>query len=492
MPANKHFLVYISLMAALVAIIGCGSGSSLSFPAPQGGFTNSSFNGSFAFSYSGQDPSGVFIASAGSLQADGAGHVTGTEDINDGFVVASNVAITGTYTVRADGRGTISINSNASAAATTLDFVLVAGGHALVTRFDGVTGSGTIDQETTSAFSNAALAETFAFSFSGIDSSGGPFGMAGNFTANPAGAITGLEDSNDGTTLSLLTSDPISGSIPVAGTGRGTATFNTSRGALTFAYYVVDTTHLKFVETDTLFMSGGDAFNQAGPFSAASLSGPFAFTVAGVDLGNGAPFATGGILTSDGVSTTTGIEDINNSVNPLTNLAFTGSYTMAANGRGTLTLSSSAGTSNFSIYPTSNGVIAFETDALFIVSGSALPQQGTFTNASFSGTYGMNFTAADNVDGVELDSIAEFTADGASSYTGIIDVNDGGLTTFGQPLNGTFAVSANGRATGTIVTSASTIGTRNVIYYMVSPTRALFIDATPDEAIVSAGDIRHQ
>jgi hypothetical protein len=196
-------------------------------------------------------------------------------------------------------------------------------------------------------------------------------------------------------------------------------------------------------------------------------------------------------LTSDGVSTVTGVEDINNApVSLSTAVAITGSYTVAANGRGTLSLTSAAGTSTFSIYPTSNGVIVFETDGLSVVSGNALQQQGTFTNASISGTYGLNFTAADIGNGVELDSIAEFTADGASSFTGIIDVNDGGATTFGQPLNGTFAVSSNGRATGTLATS--TLGTRNVIYYLVSPTRALFIDATNDGAIVSAGDIRHQ
>jgi hypothetical protein len=488
MPANKHFLLYISLTAVLIVMAGCGGGTSLSFPPPQGGFTNANFNGAYAFSYSGQDTGGVFIASAGSLQADGAGHITGTEDVNDAFNVVSSVAITGTYTVRADGRGSISINSNPSAAATTLDFVLVAGGHALVTRFDGVTGSGTIDQQTASAFSNTALAETFAFNFSGIDgTTGAPFGMAGNFTSDTAGNITGVEDSNDN--LSVFASDALSGSIPVASTGRGTASFSSARGAMTFAYYVVDATHLKFVETDQLFLTSGDAFNQVGPFSPASLSGSFAFTVAGTDLNSGGPFAAGGVVTSDGVSAVTGVEDLNDGA-VLAGLGVTGSYTMAANGRGTLSLTSSAGTSNFSIYPTSNGVITFETDSLAVVSGTALQQQGPFTNASFSGTYGMNFTSADNQNGVELDSIAEFTADGASSYTGIIDVNDGGLTTFGQPLNGTFAVSANGRATGTIATS--TIGTRNVVYYLASPTRSLFIDVTPDEAFVSAGDIRHQ
>ena len=67
-------------------------------------------------------------------------------------------------------------------------------------------------------------------------------------------------------------------------TGRGTATLNTSRGALTFAYYVVDANHLKMVGTNNLPALGGEAFRQTGPFSNASVSGPFAFTVAGADL----------------------------------------------------------------------------------------------------------------------------------------------------------------------------------------------------------------
>src|SRR6478735_295550 len=170
MPVNKRFPLFIAAAIALVMVAGCGGGNSVNFPPPQGGFTNSNLNGPFAFSYTGSDAGG-FLAVAGSFVADGSGHITsGTQDINSGAAVITNAAVSGTYVVRADGRGTITLTSPTPNSNSTLDFVIVAGGHALVTRFDNrATGSGTIDQQTTSAFSNAALAGPFAFTLSGID-----------------------------------------------------------------------------------------------------------------------------------------------------------------------------------------------------------------------------------------------------------------------------------------------------------------------------------
>ena len=167
-PAKKHFLLSLATAITLMVVAGCGGGGKITFPTPQGAFSNANLNGSFAFSYIGSDAGG-FLAVAGSFVADGAGHITsGTQDINSGAGISTNVASSGTYLVRSDGRGTITLNSPAGN--STLDFVIVAGGHALVTRFDTrATGSGTIDQQTTSAFSNAALAGPFAFSLSGID-----------------------------------------------------------------------------------------------------------------------------------------------------------------------------------------------------------------------------------------------------------------------------------------------------------------------------------
>src|ERR1700704_5764515 len=149
MPASTRLLLVIATALSFLAATGCGgNGTSLSFPPPQGGFTNANLSGAFAFSYTGSDAGG-FLAAAGSFQADGAGHITsGTEDINSAVAIRTNAALSGTYTVRADGRGSATLNS-AAAGNTTLDFVIVSGGRALVTRFDGnATGSGTIDQQT--------------------------------------------------------------------------------------------------------------------------------------------------------------------------------------------------------------------------------------------------------------------------------------------------------------------------------------------------------
>ena len=372
-PAKKHFLLSLATAITLMIVAGCGGGSKLTFPTPQGTFTNANLNGSFAFSYIGSDQGG-FLAVAGSFVADGAGHITsGTQDINSGAGISTNVASSGIYLVRSDGRGTITLNSPAGN--STLDFVIVAGGHALVTRFDTrATGSGTIDQQMTSAFSNAALAGPFAFSLSGIDTGGLPLAIGGVFTSDASGNLTaGIDDSNDNGFV--VTNNPITGSIPVASTGRGTATMNTSLGTSSFAYYVVDATHLKVVGINNVSLLGGEAFRQTGPFSNASVSGPFAFTIAGADLLNGSPFAAGGVLTSDGAgNVTTGIEDFNDGGTISTAVPFTGTYAMASTGRGTLTLNTGAGVFTFAIYPSSGGVIALETDNRFLTTGTALQQ----------------------------------------------------------------------------------------------------------------------
>ena len=484
-PAKKYFLLSLATAITLMVFAGCGGGGKITFPTPQGAFSNANLNGSFAFSYIGSDPGG-FLAVAGSFVADGAGHITsGTQDINSGAGISTNVASSGTYLVRSDGRGTITLNSPAGN--STLDFVIVAGGHALVTRFDTrATGSGTIDQQTASAFSNAALAGPFAFSLSGIDAGGNPLAVGGVFTSDASGNLTaGIDDSNDDGFV--VTNDPITGSIPVAATGRGTATMNTSRGTLSFAYYVVDATHLKVVGINNVSILGGEAFRQTGPFSNTSVSGPFAFTIAGADLLNGVPFAAGGVLTSDGAgNVATGIEDFNDGGTISTAVPFTGTYSMASTGRGTLTLNTAAGVFTFAIYPSSGGVLAQETDNRFLTSGTALQQQtAAFSAGSFTGIYGMNFTGASS--GSELDSIAELTADGVSKITGIIDINNSGGITFGQPLSGTFNASASGRFALSLQTP---LGVQNIVVYLANGNRALFVEV--DGGLVAAGDIRHQ
>lgn len=478
-------LLLSSVILALLALVGCGGNVQLA-PRPTGSFTASSLSGMYAVSLSGVNSFG-FFAFAASFQADGHGNiVSGVEDLNSGSGVFTNVPLNGTYTVGADGRGIANINS--SAAAITLDFVVISAKRALVVRFNNnSSASGSIDLQDSSAFSNTAVQGTFAFNISGIDAGGNTFSTVGNFATDGSGNISsGVQDLND--SGAIQTNQALTGSYNVAGSanGRGSVTLATSTGTLTFVTYVVNANQLKLMELDRAPVLAGDSFRQQGPFSNATLSGSSAFTIGGSNNA-AAPFVAGGVMSADGAGNITGgVEDINNNGAMAQNLALTGTYAIAANGRGTLTLNSSAGAQQFAIYPSNGGQMLLEIDATATSSGTAFTQQGSsFSASSLQGTYGMNLTGANA--GTEIDSIAQFSADGAGNLTGALDLNNNGALSNGLALKSSYTVAANGRGTASLQSSA---GTQNIIFYVVSNGRVLLIET--DRNPISVGDFEHQ
>jgi hypothetical protein len=494
MPARKYLLSF-SFIGVLSFFIGCGGSSSR--PTPRGGFTAANFSGSYAFLVSGNDVNG-FFGIAGSLQADGAGHISsGVMDINQNNSngapqPVTNQSFTGTYSVQADGRGIATLTSTAGN--FRLAFIIISAQRALITRFDpNGTGSGTMDLQTSSAFSTTALAGDFAFNLSGVDGVGAPFASVGSVTTDNTGAVTtGVVDSADNGSIS--TAVPVtSGALAVGANGRSTLDITTAAGTVSFAAYVVDANHLKLVETDTTTGAqlAGEAFRQPGGLSNASLAGPFAFTVAGVDATRGLPFAAGGVLNADGAGTvTSGTEDFSElNFNPAIGLGILNTSTYSISGvRGTLNLQTSDGsTTSFAIYPTVNGVQVIETDAGTVGTGSAFGQTGPFTNGSISGAYGLNFTA---VTGTQVDSTASLNADGAGTLKGIIDINElntSGFPAPGSTLSGTYSLNSDGRGSFDLT---SGLGTQTMAVYVVNSSRALFIEV--DGGVVSVGSIEHQ
>ena len=475
----------LALLLALVALTGCGSGgSTVLSPPPTGGFSNASLKGSYAFAFSGNNNFG-FFSIAGSLQADGNGNITGgSEDVSTGSGVFPNLAITGTYSIGADGRGTATLLSSLNP--ITIAFVLLSSQRALVVRFDTLaTASGTMDLQNASVFSTAALQGGLAFNLGGVDNIGNAFGSAGNLVADNAGNFSnGIQDFNDDGTVNADL--PLSGSWAVGpANGRGTATLTTSLGTLTFAFYIVDANHLKLVEIDAAAILAGDAFRQQGAFSNASLNAAFPFTLSGISS-TGA-FVAGGIFIADGNGTVTGgVEDVNNASNVVPNLVLSGSYSVAANGRGTLTLTNPTGTSTFVIYPTTGGVLVMETDTVIVSGGIALAQTGSsFSNASVQGNYGLNFSGLNA--GFEIDGLAQFNAGGTGQLAGALDFNNGGALFQGLALSGTTSVNSNGRGTAVLQSSA---GTLHLDFYVVNPSRVLFIEVDP--SLPSVGEFDTQ
>jgi len=451
MSLHNRFVLPIALFA-LGVLAGCGSSNPKVIPPPNGAFSNSSFNGTYVFSISGTDNASVPISIAGSLSADGSGHVSGgTVDFNDGQVAPIlGTAITGgTYNVGADGRGTATLATTTPfGSSLVVDFVLSSTSHGLITEFDGnASGSGTIDLQ--SAVTQAQLAGSYAFSLSGIDPGGNlPFATLGSFTLDSNGNITsGVEDFDD--TGFAYTSFGLTGTLVSQTSGApyvATLTATNSSdvavfGTMTFDVYPVDATHLKFVEADTqsFMLLSGDAYTQTGA-SIPTTATTYVFTMGG-GVANSGPITVGGVLPIDGQGNITGgaVDENISGTTTSTPLSFGGTYGPNGSTVGGRTLFSLTGfqiAGDFIVYPTANaGLLMIEMDgggSGFLL-GSALPQ--TSTTFAASEGYGMNLTGVNT--NSEEDDIAEFTTT-SSGFSGIVDFNDQGATTPNQSLTGTY------------------------------------------------------
>ncbi|HMF90295.1 MAG TPA: hypothetical protein VKL40_06605, partial [Candidatus Angelobacter sp.] len=154
-------------------------------------------------------------------------------------------------------------------------------------------------------------------------------------------------------------------------------------------------------------------------------------------------------------------------------------------GRGTATINGAAA-QHFIFYPSTGGLQLLGTDITNVSTGVAFSQTGTpFTNGSISGTYGLNYSGVNGAGAV--DAVAQFTATGTGGLSGALDLNNAGGLAGSLALSGTYAVSPNGRGTGTLNTAAGPV---NIIFYMASSSRVVFIE--PDSFQVTAGTFLKQ
>jgi hypothetical protein len=481
----------LAVVATVILAGGCGSGShpNIAVPPPSGSFGVSNLNGAYVFSSTGVDSSGIFLAVTGTLQANGSGGISGGMiDVNGlDFAPSSTPITSGSYSVTVDGRGRAKLNSNTSlGSSVTIDFVLTSSpsgvsSHGLVTEFDQfATGSGSLDLQ-----SNGSLQPSYGFEFSGVTVSGNtelPFGVAGAFTVNGGGNISsGVADiNNNGIATGGMNGFALSGSV--AAGSPGNASLITNAGTLNFHVYMVDSTHLKFIETDSLPIVAGDAFTQQASIPASALT----FTMSGSDVSQ-LPLVMAGFMTSDGASAiSAGFQDYNDAGTVASVTPFTGSYTAIAGGRTVLTLNSIYNGDNgvlsptvkFAAYPTSGGIQLLEVDSAGITGGIAFAQTGTSFPSSQG--YGLNLAAINAGNGTgsfEEDDIGEFTLSG-STFKGLDDINDEGSLTIGTTFSGTLtpdpAVAGHG-------SGVSTSNQFNFNYYVVNSSTVLILETDSNQ-----------
>ena len=116
--------------------------ANLSITINPGVTNNLKLSGNYAFSVSGFDPSGHFVAS-GSFVADGNGNIsTGLMDTNDTASLSAAQSFSGTYSIGQNNLGTIAINVDGGGS-RTFALSMMANGNAKIIEFDDSTGGGT-------------------------------------------------------------------------------------------------------------------------------------------------------------------------------------------------------------------------------------------------------------------------------------------------------------------------------------------------------------
>src|SRR5208283_5221989 len=149
---------------------------------------NSRFNGQYAFLFSGTDTNGFYEA-AGSFTADGQGNITaGVEDVNRVSGPLSNVAFSGTYSVKGDNRGTLVIASSQG----TYSYAFALNSNANIARMieidnTGIRGAGVAKRQDPSAFSNTAVAGGYTLNLTGADSAGARIGVLASIFPSGSG-----------------------------------------------------------------------------------------------------------------------------------------------------------------------------------------------------------------------------------------------------------------------------------------------------------------
>jgi hypothetical protein len=508
------------MLSAFAGLVGCGGGSSPQTtvvppppPPPPAVVIPTSLSGTYVISFSGMElnaKAGTSTAFAvlGTLTADGKGNLTGTIDLNDLDLtsaagatsnVQTGLATTGTYTIGKDGRGTgtlnFTVNGTAGKTAETigLDFVLISTAHGLITRFDNSgSGSGTLDLQGSASQSSFP---SLSFSLSGSDANGFPLASAGAIAIASNGSVTGIEDFNENaaSTGSSGLDLASTSSLTLTNGTSGKAEFDSTFGTLSFDVWVIDSTHVKLIETDSSgTVLSGDAFTQQTSFPVGQL----VFIVGGFDAALHT-FAAGGLMTyTPANGTFNGFEDFNDSGN-FTHVAnVNASCTTFSAGRCQMAFTgfSNNGAMNnfeFAAYPTSGGVLLLEIDSLGLAQGAAYLQSATTFAAA---QYGLSLTA-DNT-GSEVDDIAEFTAGPAATpnlTAGTLDENDLGGTLAPATLSGTYTPAAMTPGDGTIVIPSikTANGTLNLRYYVIDSTTIAFIESDSKQVGVGSFELQN-
>lgn len=419
-------------------------------------------------------------ASAASFVADGSGNITsGILDTIDGKNGPQSGTFTGTYCIGPNNLGTITVSLSAPYSTSNTFAVALnssaTNGRIMFYDSSDIKEIGPLRQQDTTAFSTAKIKGDYALGLIGVDgTSVNRFAVAGQFSSDGAGNLSGMADGDDvGTVSSQVTLT--SSDLTVASDGRGTVTLNFSGGSMNFSlsyvFYVVSATELLVMEDDGAKTSRpllvGRALQQStSAFTDSALNGN---AIVGVQsLTNlGAPSVMGGVAASTVGDTSISFSFDQNQGGTVGTVSGSDSYIVASNGR--VTLSGGALGANEPVFylvaPNEGFVVGTDVGVTF---GQFYPQTGSaFTVSSLNGTYtgGSDHPQTGTVS-EEIDSV---TANGTGGLTGTSLTNVNGGSPMQTAISANYTVASSGRAV------VSEGGSETDILYLISNDQMLVI-----------------
>jgi len=329
-----------------------------------------------------------------------------------------------------------------------------------------VVGTAQFLKQDTTKFSLAAIAGDFAFGMVGDSGKGERLVVVGRLTLGATGAITaGQADSNS---ILAAPGAALTGSFAAPdSSGRGTATLVVGGLTLPIAYYIVDENTIYVVSDDastTAPRLAGRMSSQtgAGSFSATSLAGPVVLSMFGSQVIQSLPQATVSVgLMRGGVNgaVTVGLDFVDPTLTIDENNTTAAPYTVAANGRGTLTLdNTTSAPRKFVLYLWGPGNGYLVEPASPVGTFGTLDAQLGSPYSNFHPTYFLGGSVF-NSSSSPITSVPElFFDDGAMS---------GNLT-------GSYAIDpVTGQVLATV--TRNILGGTGLIGYVISPTRMVLI-----------------
>jgi hypothetical protein len=465
--------------------------------------------GNYVFSLSGTDANASFYDVGGVFAVNADGIITGGyQTFADAISTERYEPIPGGALVSAsNGNVRILLNTGntkigvGGSGEEIFDASLVSSSKALLTEFDTwATASGELDAQSLPSGNTLCSASSCSYAFltSGKipGSSTLPFAMGGIFSLNSGNAVSsGVFDSNSDPNGTQNVGQAISGGSSTNFNPFGVfqLTLNVEPVALAVGFdgYVIDSNHIRLVESDGVRVISGVALAQTGTnLSGICTSGSsYVIGLNGVD-GKGV-LQVAGLFTMPNATagSAPGGEFNHNDPTATTNqppVEITGGSCVEDStfaGRVSLAVTTSGPSPNLQLYVTGNtdgDVLALSLDSTDTSAGHGYQQSGgPFTDADFSGTYALDATGVNNTTSTvttanEFDAVGSVTANGTGgiSASGSIDLNwifNTGPTAGLSISSGSYAASSNGVFTGTLtgLDAASSSTSDAFSYYLV-------------------------